>query len=319
MALPLWLLVLLYLGGLSLVLYAANLLVKVCIYITQRWGVGSLELGSTVVAMATSLPEFTIALVATLAGKYDLAVGNILGANILNIGLVLGVSATLNPIEVGDTARRRELPIALAVLVVFLAVAFNRRVGRAEGAFMLALMGGYLWLHLKTAVGDVRAHRAARPDGEAAPAAGAAVLKTAVAIAMLFAGGVVVVVAASGLADALGVSQLTIGVVLVALSTTVPEMAASASSSYHKQPEISLANVVGSNNFNILVCVGFAALVSPMAVNPAAFRLEFPAAFVFYLILLFLFLASRRQLGRREGLFLIGCYVAFLASLIFLR
>jgi cation:H+ antiporter len=128
---------------------------------------------------------------------------------------------------------------------------------------------------------------------------------------------VLVVVAASGLADAFGISQLTIGVVLVAMSTTIPELAASAASSYHKEPEISLANVVGSNNFNILVCAGFVALLKPFAVNPAALRVEFPAAFVFYALLIFMFFRGRSVLSRSEGVVLLVSYFSFVMWLLF--
>jgi len=108
-------------------------------------------------------------------------------------------------------------------------------------------------------------------------------------VALLLAGGLLMVTTASKLARALGISHLTIGVILVAFSTTLPELAASATSAYHKNSEISVANVIGSNNFNILVCVGFVALLKPIAVNPAALRVEFPVAFVFYLLLLLMF------------------------------
>ncbi len=316
MSLPVWLLVTVYLAGVALVLLAASRLVKLCLAITRTWGVKSLALGSTVVAMATSLPEFTIVFIAVLAGKSDLAVGNILGANILNIGLVLGVSSLLNPLEVSSTARRRELPLALGVLVLFFLLAANRQVGRPEGALMVALMVGYLWLHLRTAAGDMRAHQLTRPVNDKPPAVGPTVLQTVAMVGLLFAGGVMVVVAASGLAEVLGISQLTIGAVLVALSTTIPELAASATSAYHGEPEISLANVIGSNNFNILVCVGLVAVIKPVAVNPAALKVEFPAAFIFYGLLLALFFRRRPVLRLREGALLLTCYVSFVAWLL---
>lgn len=308
---PTWLLVPIYLAGLALVLWSANRLVTLCISISRIWGVKSHSLGSTVVAMATSLPEFAIVLIAVLAGKNDLAIGNILGANILNIGLVLGVSSLITPLEVSSTSRRRELPLALAVLGMFFLMAQDHKVGRPDGLVMLAAMGGYLWLHVRTAVGDVRAFRAENRSSEQLSSATAMIARTAVAVAALFAGGVLVVVAAGGLAEALGISQLTIGVVLVAMSTTLPELAASATSAYHKEPDISLANVIGSNNFNILVCVGFAALLKPVGVNPNALRAEFPAAFAFYVLLLALFLRRRASLGRKEGVLLLACYVLF--------
>lgn len=315
---PTWTLVPLYLLGVVVVLFAASRLVTLCMEITRSWGVKSLALGSTLVAMATSLPEFTIVLIAVLAGKSDLALGNILGANILNIGLVLGVSSLLNPLKVSDTARRRELPLALAVLALFFLLSLDLQVGRPEGLLMLVLMGGYLWLHLHTAAGDVRAHRLKQgaEGGRPARSARATALGTAASVAALFGGGVLVVVAASGLADAFGISQLTIGVILVSMSTTVPELAASAASAYHKEPEISLANVVGSNNFNILVCAGFVALLKPIAVNPAALRLEFPVAFAFYLLLIFLFFRGRSVLSRAEGAVLLVGYVSFIVWLL---
>jgi cation:H+ antiporter len=304
-------LALLYLFGVAVVLVAANRLVTQCITITKTWGVKSLALGSTVVAAATSLPEFTIVTIAVLTGKSDLALGNILGANILNIGLVLGVSSTLRPLEVSPTARRRELPLALGVLALFFLLSSDGRVGRPDGLLMLVLMAGYLWLHLRAAAGDARAFLASKPSGGPAPSVASTALKTAAAASVLIGGGIIVVVAASGLAEALGISQLTIGVVLVAMSTTVPELAASATSAYHGEPEISLANVVGSNNFNILVCAGFVALLKPISVNPTALRVEFPAAFAFYGLLLLLFFRRGAVLGRREGGLLLVCYVLF--------
>lgn len=315
MPIPTWMLVPPYLGGVGLILFGANRLVKLCLAITRTWGVTSLVLGSTVMAAATSLPEFSIALVAVLAGSPDIAVGNILGANILNISLVLGVSATLTPLAVSDTARRRELPLSLGVLALFFLLALNGRIGRLEGAVMLVVMGGYLTLHLRTAAGDIKAFRAGPPPAEPPAALGPTVTRVMVAVAALFGGGVLVVITASGIAEALGISQLTLGVVLIAMSTTLPELAASASSAYHGEPEISLANVVGSNNFNILVCVGFAALLKPITVNPTALRVEFPVAFAFYLLVLWLF---RRHdiLSKRHGAVLLACYGLFIAWLV---
>ncbi|MFQ6672189.1 MAG: calcium/sodium antiporter [Candidatus Tectimicrobiota bacterium] len=315
MPIPTWMLVPFYLGGVAITLFAANRLVKICLAITRTWGVTPLVLGSTVVAAATSLPEFSVVLVAVLAGKPDLAVGNVLGANILNIGLVLGISSTLTPLAVSPTTRRRELPLALGVLALFFLLALDSRVSRLEGVLMLAAMGGYLSLHLRTAAGDIRAFQSGKPPGEPAPALGLTVVRVLGAVVVLFCGGLVVVVSASALAGVLGISQLTIGVVLVAMSTTIPELAASASSAYHKEPEISLANVVGSNNFNILVCVGFVALLKPIAVNPRALRLEFPVAFAFYLLLLWFF-KTHGVLSRREGTALLACYGLFVAWLL---
>lgn len=312
---PTWMLAPLYLGGVALILFAANRLVKLCLAITRTWGVTSLVLGSTVVAMATSLPEFSVALVAVLAGIPDIAVGNILGANILNIGLVLGISATLTPLTVSDTARHRELPISLGVLVLFFLLALDGRLSRLEGMLMIAAMVGYLALHLRTAAEDIKAFQEGPPAAEPPAALGPTVAGVMVAVAALLGGGVLVVVTANGIAQALGISHLTLGVVLVAMSTTLPELAASASSAYHQEPEISLANVVGSNNFNILVCVGFAALLKPIAVNPKALRVEFPVAFAFYLILLWLF-RRYEVLGKRHGMVLLACYGVFIAWLV---
>jgi cation:H+ antiporter len=315
MPLPTWMLAPLYLCGVALILFAANRLVKLCLAITRTWGITSLVLGSTVVAMATSLPEFSVALVAVLAGSPDIAVGNILGANILNIGLVLGISATLTPLAVSDTARRRELPLSLGVLALFFLLALNGRVGRLEGAVMLAVMGGYLMIHLRSAADDIKAFKEGQDPDEPPAALGATMAGVVVAVAALFGGGVLVVLTAGGFAEALGVSQLTIGVVLVSMSTTLPELAASASSAYHREPEISFANVVGSNNFNILVCVGFAALLKPIVVNPIALRVEFPVAFAFYLLLIGLF-RRREALGKRHGAVLLACYGLFIAWLV---
>lgn len=315
MPVPTWMLAPLYLGGVALILFSANRLVILCLAITKKWGVTSLVLGSTLVAMATSLPEFSVVLVAVLSGEHDLALGTILGANILNIGLVLGISTTITPIEVSRTARRRELPLALGVLVLFFLFALNRHIGRIEGMVMIAAMGGYLYLHLRTAAGDIRAFQSGKPTAETTPAVGSTILQVLVAVAALFGGGVLVVLAASGIAETLGISRLTLGVVLVALSTTIPELAASVSSAYHKEPEISLANVIGSNNFNILVCVGFVAILKPITVNPTALRVEFPVAFAFYLLLMWLF-RSHATLSRREGMVLLTCYGLFVAWLI---
>jgi cation:H+ antiporter len=305
-----------YLLGVALVLVAANRLVVVCVGITRTWGVRSLVLGSTLVATATSLPEFTVVLIAVLAGKADLAVGNILGSNILNIGLVLGLSCLLRPMAVSSTARRRELPLALGVLALFFLLAMDRKVGRPGGILMLLLMAGYLSLHIRTAAGDIRAFQLNRIGGEVPASWRGTLLRTSVAVAVLFAGGLLMVLTASRIAQALGISQLTIGTILVALSTSLPELSASVASIYHRQPDISLANVIGSNNFNILVCVGLVAALKPISVSPAALRMEFPAAFVFYLILLGL-LFRHKDLARRQGLILLASYGIFVAWLFF--
>lgn len=252
-------LVLLYFGAEGLVRGSASL--------ALRLGLTPLVVGLTVVAMGTSMPEVMVSVKAALAERGDLAVGNVVGSNLFNIGVILGLTALLSPMKVQFQLIKIDAPIMVAVSLGLVAILWDGAVGRVEGAVLfgglIVYIAGNIWLARRTATKEVENEFA-----EGVPARSGSVLLDGLFIlgglGILVIGARLLTDNSVALARSFGVSEAVIGLTIVAAGTSVPELAASIVAAMKKEPDIALGNVIGSNIFNILGILGIASLVAPL-------------------------------------------------------
>ncbi|NUC72650.1 calcium/sodium antiporter [Haloterrigena sp. SYSU A558-1] len=272
-------------------------------------GLRAATVGVTVVAFATTAPELFVSTIGALNVSTDIGLGAVIGSNIANIGLVLGISALIKPLQVSSIVMRRHVPFMVFAAILLVALGANGTIGRLEGAvFLLVLAGftGYLLYY-------VNADPAPMMDD---PDAGDGISPRDVA---LVAGGLIALVAGSrwlvsggtGLLSALGFSDLFIGLTVLALGTSLPELAASVVSAVRGETAFSIGNVVGSNIYNILAVLGIVALITPIEIASSTLRLELPFLIVFT-VLLVAMMGYGRRLTRLDGAALVVGYGAFI-------
>lgn len=278
-------------------------------------GISRLVIGLTLVAFGTSAPELAVSLLAALQGTSDLAVGNIVGSNIANIALILGLAALLRPIRVRSSLVRREVPFMIAVSLLFYALAFNGLISRVDGLVLVVGLVVFLVLMYVYRAEGLIEERAADPVVEANPGRARAIaLNAGLALGgllVLLVGARLLVDSAVVLARAFGVSEGIIGLSLVAVGTSLPELATSVVAALRRETAISIGNIVGSNIFNLLSVVGIVALVQPLPVEASWLTREIPIMLLFSLALLPI-MKTRGAVQRLEGGLLLLGYVVFL-------
>jgi len=308
--------VLLFLAGLFLLYYGAEYLVSGSSRLAFSYGIRPLVVGMTVVAFATSTPEFLVSLLAAMRGSADIAAGNIVGSNIANIGLILGAAALLQPLAVARATLTREIPIMIAVSGIFYLMILDGVVGFANGLVLFLLLLGFLGYCLSTG------RSAPEPDAEAVVAADRKerlrdLVLILLGIVGLMIGAELMVRSAVTIARHFGISELVIGMSIVALGTSLPELAASLMSAWKGEMDISIGNVIGSNIFNLLFVLGICPMIRPLDVDPSILIFEVPVMLAFSVLLIPL-IGRDRRLGRRQGGLLLGGYLLFILTL-FLR
>lgn len=305
-----WLLVA---AGVALLYYGGELLVNGAIRLAQGFGISPLIIGLTVVAFATSAPELAATLTAALQGAPDIAIGNALGSNVANLGLILGLSALLSPLTVKSSFIRREVAFMVLVTIMLYPLFANGAVSRVEGGFLVLLLGTFLYGLLREP--GAAETQAVKEDGKERPLFFAA-LAVLAGLGLLVGGAQMLVTGASDLARAAGVPERVIGLTLVALGTSLPELATSLVAARRREADIVLGNVVGSNIFNLLCVLGFTALVHPIAVAPQALALDFWVMLGITLVVLVMLLIGR-SLTRLEGAILLSIYLGYVTFLFF--
>ena len=292
--------------GFLLLVGGAEALVRGGARLARHLGVSPVVIGLTVVAIGTSAPELVVSLNAAMRGRPDLATGNVVGSNLANIGLILGVSGLLRPLPVALRLLKMEMPALVAATLVFVALALDRTLGRADGA---VLFTGVILLILMNLRGARREGPEVVQEFDAAFAQENGALRDALWVAVglvaLAAGGHLLVDAATAIARALGISELTIGLTLVAVGTSLPELATAVVAVLRDEVDIAVGNVVGSNLFNLLAVAGPTAILAPMPVNRHLLHLQLPILVALTLVLWAL-LRSGRTLQRWEA----GCLLA---------
>jgi len=313
------------LAALLLLTLGAEGLVRGATAIGRKLGLSSFFIGMTIVGFGTSTPELFTSLDAALAGKSDIAVGNVVGSNIFNIAAILGITALICPIPVQLGIVRKEVFVVIAVAVLpYLALLDNDRLGRAVGVVLFGLLVLHITLgYLAGKRDSARKTEAAieeleRETGAAARAwwttTGASVLWIALGLGLLVWGSDLLVGSASSIARELGVSELAIALTIVSGGTSAPELFTSVVAAKRKQPDIAIGNVLGSNIFNVLGILGLTCVVAPQALAPQLFALDVPFLILLSLALLPI-VTSAQRISRTEGIALLGAYVAYVVVL----
>ncbi len=312
------------LGGLAILVLGAETLVRGSARLALRLGLSPLFIGLTLVAFGTSTPELVVSLEAALRGFPSLAVGNVVGSNIFNIAIVLGVAAIISPIPVHGNLVQREVPIVIALTAILFALAHFGAVTRAEAAlllvgFVIYSIWSYRWAREEaisaqaitlSSTLSVSVSGAGRLLEPSARAVLIDLVFVAVGLAALAAGSRWVVDGAEEIARIADVSDTVIGLTVVAVGTSLPELATSVVAAIRKQTEIAVGNVLGSNIFNILVILGLTGLVHPVPVVDRLVRIDIPVAMGFA-VACFPILLSSRRISRLEGVCLVLAYIGY--------
>lgn len=312
----LWIPIACLIGGFIALVWSADRFLSGAAAIATNLGVSKLMIGLTVVAVGTSAPEILVALTAAIEGNPLLAVGNAIGSNIANIGLVLGVTAIIAPLPFADSVLKTELPWLLAATLLVLFLMFNLHLSRVDGLLMFAALGVVLTVLMRSqmaladGIPDTIADELDElPEMDNRPA----IIWTVIGLLVLLISAEVLVWAASNIANALGVSELIIGLTVVAVGTSLPELAATVGSALKGHPEIAIGNVVGSNLLNILAVLPIPALVSSVTLEPAALWRD-GGMMLALTIALFLFaygLNSRPIITRFEGAVMLAGWIGY--------
>lgn len=303
--------VLLIISGLVLLIMGGNWLLKSAVALSLRLNIPKIVIGMTVVSFATSAPELIVSIKAALDGSPDLALGNVVGSNIANLGLVLGVTVILGSIDVRKSFYTTDWPILMVASLVFFAfIYFDGIIEFYEGFIMVILLIIYILFLLKfqkTAVEDEA------PDDDEALSQLKMILFLVLGGVGLWGGSELLINGATGLARFYNVSERVIGVTVVSVGTSIPELAASIIAVIKKEKAISLGNLIGSNIFNIFAVLGITAMITPLQVvddtllsNDLLWMLG-----ISFLILPLVFIPKGLRLGWRDGIVLLGAYLAF--------
>lgn len=301
--------------GLAMLVYGADTFVAGAAGLARQLGMPPLIIGLTIVGFATSAPEIMAGSVSAWQDKTAIAIGNALGSNIANIGLVLGISALLLPIAVASEALKREYGLMLlSVLLAFLLM-LDGYLSRIDAALLLIALvifiGAIVWIARRGRGNDpLEAEFSRAAAGAATPAA--AVLKLLFGLVLLLAGAELLIRGAVFIAGALGVSDLVIGLTIVAIGTSLPELAASIVSIIKKEADMAIGNIIGSNMFNMLAVLGIPGLINPDYFERAALLRDFPAMIGLSLLLgILIFITGAGKLLRVEGAILFLCFAAY--------
>ncbi|MET0845920.1 MAG: calcium/sodium antiporter [Pseudomonas sp.] len=297
------------LGGLLLLIAGAELMVRGAVRLAARLQVRPLIIGLTIVALGSSAPQMAVSLQATLTQNADIAVGSVIGSSIFNILVTLGLSALIIPLRVSRQLVRLDIPLMIgASLLVFL-LAWNEELNRVDGMILLAALALYLGLLLRQSRHSVRP---AAHDGTPRAPWFSSVLMIVAGLAMLVYAGHLLLGAAVAVATDLGLSERVIGLTIVAISTSLPELATSLIAALRGERDIAVGNVIGSNLLNLLGVLGLTALVapSPLSVSPNALDFDLPVMLGVAVLCLPLFYTGYR-VTRAEGLLFLGLYLAY--------
>lgn len=299
-------------GGFLILTLGAEALVRGATTIALRLGITPLVIGLTIVAFGTSTPELAVSVKAALAGNSGIALGNVIGSNIVNIGLILGITALIRPIEVKSEMVKRDIPIMILASMLFWGLLLDGELSLLDGCIFVVLLLAYIVFSY------VSAKNTNDPAGEIIEEgpknSWLSLVYIAVGVGMLVGGGILFVNGAVDLAKVFGVSEVVIGLTIVAIGTSMPELVTSVLAALKGESDIAIGNIVGSNIFNILGILGIAAVLFP--ISGAGFQpLDFIVMLAFAVVILPLAWSGLR-IGRREGAILLIAYLGYLVYLI---
>lgn len=310
--------------GLIGLFYGGDWLVNGSSRLASSFGIEPLIIGITIVAFGTSVPELLVNLSAAFQGSTTVAIGNVVGSNIANIGLILGVTGLIYPISVKATLVRREIPILIFITIVAVLLGLKGEFGTVDGVLLfagfLAFNAFMYWATMRERKsGQLKKQDVQELDSADQPAAinrGFELGRIVVGIILLGIAANLLITGATSIALAIGVSELVISITLIAFGTSLPELAASVIAALKQESDIAIGNVIGSNIANILMVLGATALVKPVPVPQEVITMQFPVMIIFTLLLLPF--AWDRILQRREAFLFLGGYTIFIIATVLL-
>ncbi len=300
-------------GGLLLLFLGGESLVRGSVAIAERLGISKLVVGLVIVGFGTSAPELLVSIQAVLSGSPDIAIGNVVGSNIANILLVLGVAALIVPIVNSDSSIRRDVTVMAVVSAALVAVLAHGEISRLIGVAMLGALALYLAITYsleRSREASAFAHQAEEVEDiplSVPLASGAALL----GMILLVVGARLMVDGATGIARSFGISEAVIGLTVVAIGTSLPELATAIVASLRRHADVVLANVVGSNIFNVLAILGITAVITPIPVA-ARFAMTDGPIMLGVVLAAAILLFAIKQIGRPLGAVLLAAYIAYI-------
>lgn len=306
-----WAQVLLLIFGIVVVLKSADWLTNGAVGLATKLGISQIVIGLTIVAIGTSMPEFFVSIVSAIKGTPDLAVGNIVGSNIFNVLLIVGVAATVAPIAIQRATVRRDIPIAIVASIMLTFMMFDDNISRIDALILFAAFIAFIWITLRNSKNDANEKDAST---EKVILTWKSVLFIIFGLVGLVLGSNIFVDNASSLAHGWGISDAVIGLTIVAGGTSLPELATSAVAARKGDSGIAIGNVLGSNVFNILMILGLTGILSPMHIQNITY-IDM-AVMVISMALFWLFSFTKLRVERWEGCVLIACFLGYITWLV---
>jgi len=311
--------ILLLVLGFALLVKGADWFVDGAAGIATKFGIPQLVIGLTIVAMGTSSPEAAVSITAAFAGNAEITIGNIVGSNVLNILIILGITALVYPVAVQKSSLIFDIPVVLLATAILFVLGYDGNISRLDGIIMLVVFVAYLFFLFWDAKRPKKLESAEVQQEEAENeetknegknlSLPKAVIFTVIGLVLIVVGSNFVVKSATFIATALGLSQRFIGLTIVALGTSLPELFTSVTAAMKKNSDIAVGNIVGSNIFNILFIVGLSGLIIPVPFDPA-FRFDTLVSGAAAILLLLCSLPKKR-LSRIAGFFFLICYAVY--------
>lgn len=306
--------------GLVFLVWSADKLVFGSAALARNFGISPLVIGMTILAMGSSAPEMMVSATAALDGKTDTAVGNVLGSNIANIALILGITALIKPLSVSSAVLRRELPLMIAVTLLAGALLWDNHLGFYEGVLLFALFAVFIIAMLRISRNEQKNGDALLTEQESEIPQGVSNAKAAIWVVI---GLIILPIAASVLVDNaviiakfFGMSDLVIGLTIIAVGTSLPELAASLTSVLKGEDDMAVGNIIGSNVFNILAVMGLPGILNPSILSEHAMERDFWVMLGVSLLLVAMALGKSRSINRIEGGVLFLAFIGYQAYLL---
>ncbi|MCX2760102.1 calcium/sodium antiporter [Vibrio sp. Sgm 22] len=306
--------------GLGFLVWSADKLVYGAAALARNFGISPLVIGMTILAMGSSAPEMMVSATAALDGKTDTAVGNVLGSNIANIALILGITALIKPLSISSGVIRRELPLMIGVTLLAGALLWDNHLGFYEGVLLFVLFAAFLFAMLQISRSEKKNGDAFLDEQESEIPEGVSNPKAAMWVVI---GLIILPLAANMLVDNavviakfFGMSDLVIGLTIIAVGTSLPELAASLAGVMKGEDDMAVGNIIGSNVFNILAVMGIPGILNPSVLSEFAMGRDFWVMLGVSLLLVVMALGKSRSVNRIEGGVLIVTFVAYQAYLL---
>lgn len=300
-------------GGILLLYYGGEYLVRGASSLALRLGMSELIVGMTIVAMGTSAPEAFVSIIASIKGSSGIAMGNVIGSNIANIGLALGMAAIIKPVLTQSTFFRREFPFMMIASITLAAITIDRHLGRFDGIVFLVLMAAFIGYCIRNAKDET--NNTSSDDADILKTKYHDIVFIVFGLLALAYGSEIFVDGATRLALMLGISEFVIGLTIVALGTSLPEVTTLLIATIRGKSGIAIGTIIGSNIFNILLVLGIAGTICPFKITEESYMADITVMLVFAAIIAPLAYFGKR-VARWEGILLLSGYIAYIAYIV---